>query len=373
MSTLQEIEQVKRRRALVQAMQQHGPPQGQMAGRFYVAPSGVSQLAYLAQALGGAYADRKLAKKEGELTTQRGKELSDALRGVIGTPNAQQEAAIAMVGGLDPKMQENVVGRAALGALEPQKPAEGFTLSEGQHRFDASGKTVATVPKGETENVRTLRALMGDPALAMVDQRQRAAGATNVTVNTEKNLYGTMADAQGKANVELFGQAQKAPELFQRAQRVKQQLNSAAITGAGANWLLAGAKVANQMGINTGNAASDTEVLARDLAAATLDGIKASGLGGGSGFSNADRDFLEKVVGGKITLERDTLQRLANLNEKSAIKTIERWNAAASRLDPNQLKTLGMSQIKLPKGMVPQPTAQPQLIQNADGSMEYRP
>jgi hypothetical protein len=200
----------------------------------------------------------------------------------------------------------------------------------------------------------------------------RSAGV-NVNVNTEKNLYGTMADAQGKANVELYTRAQKAPELLARAQRVKQMLgpNSEAITGAGAEWMLAAAKVANQVGINTGDAAADTETLSRDLAAATLDGIKASGLGAGSGFSNADRDFLEKVVGGKITLEATTLKRLADLNEKSAIGTIQSWNAQADRLDPNQLKSLGMSKIEVPAGM--ETSGKPKLSKNPDGSFNYTP
>ena len=196
----------------------------------------------------------------------------------------------------------------------------------------------------------------------------------SVNVNTAKGLYETMAEKQGGENVALYQQAQKAPELLQRAQRVKSMLGpeSQAITGAGAEFILGAAKVANTLGFNTGDAAADTEALARDLAASTLDGIKASGLGAGSGFSNADRDFLEKVVGGKITLEAKTLQRLADLNEKTALATIQKWNATASRLDNEQLKTMGMSQIEMPQG-TPPPASKPKLIKNPDGSYQYSP
>jgi hypothetical protein len=195
----------------------------------------------------------------------------------------------------------------------------------------------------------------------------------NVSVNTEKNLYSTMAEKQAAENVTLYSRAQQAPELLERSRRVKQALgsDSKAITGAGAEWLLTGAKVAAQMGFNTGDAAADTEALARDLAASTLDGIKASGLGAGSGFSNADRDFLEKVVGGSIKLEGKTLLRLADLNEKSAIKTIQRWNSQADRLDKKQLDAMGIGRINLPAGM--EPEGGPKLIQNPDGSFTYTP
>lgn len=205
-------------------------------------------------------------------------------------------------------------------------------------------------------------------------ERLRKAGGTNVSVNTEKNLYGTLAEQQAKLYSGLYDQAQKAPELLQRAQRVQQLLGpeSQAMTGAGANFLLDGAKVAAQLGFNTGDAAADTEMLARELGASTLDAIKASGLGAGSGFSNADRDFLEKVAGGKITMEAGTLRRLAKLNERAALGSIERWNSQAGRLDPQQLRMLGMSKIDMPAG-TPAPSQRPGLTRNPDGSYNWSP
>lgn len=298
----------------------------------------------------------------------------------ITTPGKLDPAAndlAAALAGQDPRAVQGMLASQQMARAMPAKP-EAFTLSPGETRYDG-GKAIATqaaAPLKEPDAVRTLRALADDPELAAADAARRRAAAPNqtVSVNTEKNLYGTMADAQGKANVELYGQAQRAPELLQRAQRVKAALgpNSQAITGAGADQLLMLSKVAAQVGFNTGDAAADTEGLARDLAASTLDQIKSSGLGAGSGFSNADRDFLEKVVGGKITLEAATLRRLADLNEKGAINTIQRWNAVASRLQPDQLETLGMAPIEMPEG-TPAPTAQPRLQKNPDGSFTYSP
>lgn len=386
-----EQERLKRRRALAESLSATQQPQGRFVGRQFVAPSAFEQLAGVGQKLAGALMQRNVNKDEDTLKQKRGKELGDALRGMTApqaqpgmealAPNPQQESMLSFLQSLPLEQQEALVGQQALTKLFPSTK-EGFTLKDGEKRFDASGKVIAEVAPSAKDPVAAIQEYQqaqkdGFKGSFMDYQTAiKKAGATNVStnVNTEKNLYGTMADAQGKANTDLYAQAQKAPELLNRARRVKQLVGpgSQAITGAGAEWLLGGAKVANQLGFNTGNAAADTEALSRDLAASTLDQIKSSGLGAGSGFSNADRDFLEKVVGGKISLEAKTLSRLAELNEKSAMATIEKWNSTASRLDPNQLKTLGMSQIEMPAGSAT-PSAQPKLAKNPDGSFTYSP
>lgn len=272
------------------------------------------------------------------------------------------------------KYAELLVGQKKPTDLQRNITAAGFTPEQ---TASAYGEALLPKPDKGTDDQREYRQAVDQGYKGTLEQwilSGKRAGATNVSVNTEKNLYGTMAEKQGAANVELYAQAQKAPELLQRAQRVKSALgpDSQAITGAGADFLLSGAKIAAQVGFNTGDAAADTEALARDLAASTLDQIKASGLGAGSGFSNADRDFLEKVVGGKITLEGKTLKRLADLNEKSALGTIQRWNATASRLKPEQLRDLGMSPIEMPAG-TPAPAAKPKLQKKPDGTWVYSP
>ena len=393
----QRMREVERRRQIAEALVAGGSaPQGQMAGRFFSGPTNTSALAGLAAILGGRVLNRRADREEEQATGEERQRLGEQLRrmsdptftpgGGIGggnpsgpPPDPQTQAALEAVGGLPIEAQQQVISGQALSRLFPAAK-EGFTLPEGGARFDANGKLIAerTKPDAQTNDQRNYAAAYpkddypGGFGQWLADQKR--AGASSVNVNTERNLYGTMAEKQGAANVELYSQAQKAPELLARAQRVKAALgaDSQAITGAGADWLLTGAKVAAQLGFNTGDAAADTEALARDLAAATLDGIKASGLGSGSGFSNADRDFLERVVGGKITLEAATLQRLADLNEKSALGTIQRWNATASRLKPEQLRDLGMSPIEMPAGSQP-PGAAPKLSRNPDGSYIYNP
>lgn len=384
----QDMQKVARQRQLAQLLQQQSmQPQLQNAGQFMVGPTPLSGVTALADALGGIAMTRRADKGEKTATDMERARLSDALSRMSGAqqadPNAPvdptQQAAREYFNTLPVEAQGTVLGNQALTKLFP--PLDEYTLGKDQVRI-RNGKQVAAGPKEDQplDDVAKARADLQAGRMTQEEYDARVKKLNNipspiaVNVNTEKSLYGTMAEQQGKAVVDLYGQAQKAPDLLQRAQRVKAALGpgSQAITGAGADWRLAGAKVANQLGFNTGNAASDTESLARELAASTLDNIKSSGLGGGSGFSNADRDFLEKVVGGKITLESKTLSHVADLNEKSALATIQRWNATASRLSADQLKTLGMAPIQMPTGSPPV-TAKPKLQRNPDGSYSYSP
>lgn len=399
----------QRKQQLAQALVQQGAqPQGIQAGKFFVGPTPFSSLASLAGIVGGGVLGNKLRTQESTLKTEERKRLGDILSAMAGqpsSPDSNQPAAASPVGapgampapqpnpvmpssapdsqrasmlqflqGMPIEQQQALVGQQALAKLFP-KAEEDFTLKPGESRFRGKQQIAALPSEAPTTDDVKEWTIAGKPGtLQEWILAQKRAGGTNVNVNTEKSLYGTMAESQGKANVELYGQAQKAPELLQRAQRVKAALapGNKVITGAGAEQLLGLSKIAAQFGFNTGDAAADTEGLSRELASATLDNIKASGLGGGSGFSNADRDFLEKAVGGKITLEAQTLRRLADLNEKSALLTIQRWNSAASRLKPDQLKELGMAQIQMPTG-TPKPSAQPKLIKNPDGTYTYSP
>jgi hypothetical protein len=84
-------------------------------------------------------------------------------------------------------------------------------------------------------------------------------------------------------------------------------------------------------------------LLSTQLAKNTLDAIKASGLGAGSGFSNADRDFLEKAVGGQITLEKETLKRLATVAHNVARATVDKWADRVPQMPQEILKTTGIS------------------------------
>ena len=229
----------------------------------------------------------------------------------------------------------------------PEAPKP-FSLSPGQQRFGADGKPLASIPVA-TDHNKPFNA-DGTPNRAYQDyqERLRREGKTSVSVtvpvNTEKKYGEAFAKNVADADVSLRDAAEKAPQLAERANRIKDILAKGnAITGFGADFRLGFGKAAALAGLEVAqDAAANTETLAAGLAQNTMDAIKASGMGGGTGFSNADRDFLEKAVGGKITLEPKAISRLADLAHRAASLTADRWTKRAAQIPKSAIEGTGI-------------------------------
>lgn len=236
---------------------------------------------------------------------------------------------------------------------EIPKPADPFTLAPGATRYGPDGKPIVAAPAAPTEISRLITerdALpAGDPRRAVLDDAikkattHQPATTVNVSAGTEKKYGEQFAGAVAKQDVDLLDAARKAPELADRANQVKAVLASGkVITGTGADYRLALGKALNLAGASDAETVSNTEALSVNLARNTLDAIKASGLGSGSGFSNADRDFLEKAAGGKINLEAATIGRLADLSHRAATKSADAWTQRVRNIPDSALQGTGI-------------------------------
>lgn len=160
-----------------------------------------------------------------------------------------------------------------------------------------------------------------------------SAASTNVSLNTAKGFFDNLSEKRSTATDALYEAAQSAPETIERAKRVKDAVKKGAITGTGAELKLGLGKVLKTLGWDDAQDwVADTETMAAQLAKGTLDLIGPSKLGGGSGFSNADREFLNKVSGNKITLDAKTIERLMDLQIKAQKGTVKRWNSTYDRI-----------------------------------------
>lgn len=343
---------VDRRRQIAEALMRAGQQPTGLPGGWGAAASA------LTAALGGMQM-RQAQDQQKSIDDDWNTRFTDTLTKSGADPMAVQSASMLP---LDQKRQ--ILGQIAATKLAP-KQKQLTKVGAGDTIIDESGKTVFSAPAQPKlpEGMRT-NPVTGQPEFVpgyLEGQSQlRKAGApsTSVSLNTEKGLYGTLAEQQGKQYSDLYSRAQSAPDRIDRAARVRALLDSGAITGAGADYKLALARGLKAAGIYDNEDISNTELLGRELAESALESIKSSGLGGGTGFSNADRDFLEKVAGGKITQDRKTLQRIAELNDRAARAEVTRWNEIAGRLQPDQLKTLGMQRIQLPAAL-PQTSGMP--------------
>jgi hypothetical protein len=254
-----------------------------------------------------------------------------------GIPMLQEFGTKAML--QQPKAKErkyHVVGGALV--PEPDDPAQ-------------AAKPVYTTPEKpekEPEAIRTLKAQM---KLAGIDPESPEAAAlfrgavtkstthqpaTTVSVNTDKGYAGAVAEGLAKQDVGIIDAGRSAPDRIASAKRIKEALNKNPITGTGAEARLGLNKMLATAGFIDGDRVKSTENLAAELASGTLDAIKSSGLGSGQGFTDKDRQFLEKARSGNIEVNPETLRYLADLNERAGAASIKRANEVIRKLKGNK-------------------------------------
>jgi hypothetical protein len=166
----------------------------------------------------------------------------------------------------------------------------------------------------------------------------------NVTQSTEKSFGSAFAGALAKNDIDLRDAALSTPEAAGNANRILQTLSTGnVIVGPGAETKLKIAKLLNIVGKDNDEIIANTEQLQKSLASQTLDSIKTSGLGAGNGFTNADRDFLEKAKSGNIDMTAQTLRRTAELQLSVAQATANKWNSRVRQIPKSAIEGTGLS------------------------------
>ena len=166
----------------------------------------------------------------------------------------------------------------------------------------------------------------------------------NVTQSTEKSFGSAFAGALAKNDIDLRDAALSTPEAAGNANRILETISKGnIIVGPGAETKLKIAKLLNIVGKDNDEIIANTEQLQKSLASQTLDSIKTSGLGAGNGFTNADRDFLEKAKSGNIDMTSQTLRRTAELQLSVAQATANKWNTRAKQIPKSAVEGTGLS------------------------------
>jgi hypothetical protein len=170
------------------------------------------------------------------------------------------------------------------------------------------------------ENQTALNPKTMQPAFTPTDRTAEKAFLTEVGKGGGKNVD------------ELYKQTQNSQTLVDSANRITDLIDKGAFTGPDANIKLAFAKGMNVLGADNNESIKNAELLVSTTAGNVLNSVKTSGLGTGQGFTDKDRDFLEKVVGGKVTLNGETLKELARIQKHVAKESVNKWNSTFDKL-----------------------------------------
>lgn len=165
-----------------------------------------------------------------------------------------------------------------------------------------------------------------------------------VNVSTEKKYGERFGGLIADADAAKLSAAENAPTAAANADRIADLLATGkVITGAGANVRLQIAKALNLAGNTDNERIKNTEVLVSSLAETTLGAIKSSNLGAGQGFTDKDREFLEKAKAGQINYDSKSLAELANLSRKAAEKSAETWNTRVKQIPKSAIEGTGIN------------------------------
>jgi hypothetical protein len=147
------------------------------------------------------------------------------------------------------------------------------------------------------------------------------------TMKTE-GAYGTaLAGKIADEDAALRVSAKKAPNLADNANRVLSILDKGDVfVGPAATIKLNVARVLNAAGANNDEKIANTETLISSLGRNTLGMVKESGLGTAQGFTDKDLQFLERIAGGSIDYNAQTLRNLTELAHKAAEASADAWN-----------------------------------------------
>jgi hypothetical protein len=166
----------------------------------------------------------------------------------------------------------------------------------------------------------------------------------SLTQNAEKSYGTAFGNKIADLDVAKYDAASKAPELAANANRVLASLNDGNVfVGPAATVKLNLARVLNAAGASNDEKIANTETLISNLGRNTLGMVKSSGLGTGQGFTDKDLQFLERVAGGSIDYNAQTLRNLADLSHKAATASVESWGKRVKEIPASALGGTGIS------------------------------
>jgi hypothetical protein len=252
------------------------------------------------------------------------------------TVDAVMGGAGAPAGGNAPMQLPGMAGGTGIILGNPSDPARPLAPEE-RASFGIPLNAPAAMEKGSPK-------MLGSPG-------------TNLTVNNAVNpVLKGLGEEFVKQRTEAYGAANSIPQI--RTARAQLEAPGSIVSGQLADERLTLQKLGAALGVTDPTQIQNTETFRTQIKPLVLETVK--GLGSGTGISNADRDFAEAAVGGKITLDAGTIKRVLDITERAAHAKVGRHNKLADQMLETQpeLKQMGpMLRLEIPQGDYATPAA----------------
>ncbi len=237
----------------------------------------------------------------------------------------------------------------ALAAPAPAAAPAGVTREQVQNmltspsaRVREQGKAlVGTLPKeaeptaGMREYQEAVRQGFKGTFMEYKQALQPKPAQVNVKLPEQERAFEAKLGAeQAEKLVKDKAVADDARSIISTIEEGRRLLKSGIITGFGADFLTGLGSALNQAGISFAeDSVANTEAFTANMAANVGRIIKQ--FGAGTGLSNADREYAEKMAGGKVTLNQKSIERILDINERMARNVIALHNRNAAKVKTN--------------------------------------
>jgi hypothetical protein len=164
----------------------------------------------------------------------------------------------------------------------------------------------------------------------------KRAGATQVVLPAqEKAFEAELGKGQADAILKSRAAAEDAATILQTNQVGRDLLNSGAITGAGADFFVGLNQGLKTAGIDFGfaDASANSQAYAAAMGQNTAKLIKQ--FGAGTGLSDGDRKYAEKIAAGQITMDEKAIRRILDINDRAARNVITGHNKKIEKIKTN--------------------------------------
>jgi hypothetical protein len=233
------------------------------------------------------------------------------------------EAAIAK----GPAAFAQLLNQSKLGTekfMEMNKPTTTVVDQSGQRQvLQFPGLGGAPVVAGTFPDVP----LPADVEAQQLRLKKAGAASTKVILPAQQAAFESeLGKGQAKSIIENRAVAQDAASIIETVNTGRDILKGKIITGAGADFLVNFNQALKTAGVDFGyaDAAANSQAYAANMAQNVGKIIKQ--FGAGTGLSDADRQYAEKMAGGKITLDAKALDKILDINERAARNVITRHN-----------------------------------------------
>jgi hypothetical protein len=159
------------------------------------------------------------------------------------------------------------------------------------------------------------------------------APVTTKAITTADTVTGQLTKGATTDFLEINKAAQSAVKVLATTKVTRDILQEGVQTGFGTEWKNKTLDIIDSVGLlpqKYTDAVAATRALVASRSQAVLDSIEI--FGGGQGFTENDRKFLENIKGANSSLTTETVQRLLDLEEKASLLAIDLNNSALEKV-----------------------------------------